>query len=69
MRHHLPPARRKNTPMKGAMAAAARTQDETRFVTGAVNQLARYSEAVEPLKNLSAQGWKTFESFSIAGER
>ena len=55
--------------MKRVMAAAARTQDETRFVTGAVNQLARYSEVVEPLKNLSAQGWKTFESFSIAAER
>jgi hypothetical protein len=55
--------------MKGAMAVAARTQDETRFVAGVVNQLARYSEVVEPLKNLSAQGWKTFESFSSAAER
>ena len=55
--------------MKRAMVAAARTQDEAHFVTGAVNQLARYSEVVEPLKNLSAQGGKTFESFSIAAER
>ena len=45
--------------MKRAMTAARR-QDETRFMTGAVNQLARYSEVV---------GWKTFESFSIAAER
>ena len=55
--------------MKRAMAAVARRHDETRFVTGAVNRLARYSEVVEPLKNLSAQGWKTFESLSIAAER
>ena len=40
-----------------------------RAMAGAVNQLARYSEVVEPLKNLSAQCWKTFESFSIAAER
>ena len=37
-------------------AAAARTQDETRFVAGAVNQLARYTEAVEPITQVSAPG-------------
>jgi hypothetical protein len=37
-------------------AAAARTQDETRFVAAAVNMLARYSEAVAPITQLSAPG-------------
>ena len=37
-------------------AAAARTQDETRFVAGAVNQLGRYTEAVEPITQVSAPG-------------
>ena len=37
-------------------AAAAQTQDETRFVAGAANQLARYSEAVEPISQVTAPG-------------
>src|SRR5439155_10125502 len=37
-------------------AAAARTQDETRFVAGAVNMLARYHEAVAPIAQVSAPG-------------
>ena len=37
-------------------AAAARTQDETRFVAGAVNMLARYHEAVTPIAQVSAPG-------------
>jgi len=37
-------------------AAAAQTQDEVRFVAGAVNMLARYHEAVAPLAQLSAPG-------------
>jgi len=37
-------------------AAAAQTQDEVRFVAGAVNMLARYHEAVAPLAQVSAPG-------------
>jgi hypothetical protein len=37
-------------------AAAAKTQDETRFVAGAVNMLARYSEAVAPITQVVAPG-------------
>src|SRR6266481_7079345 len=37
-------------------AAAARTQDECRFVAGAVNMLARYHEAVAPIAQVSAPG-------------
>jgi hypothetical protein len=37
-------------------AAAARTQDECRFVAGAVNMLARYHEAVAPIAQISAPG-------------
>jgi hypothetical protein len=37
-------------------AAIARTQDETRFVTAAVNMLARYHESTEPLAAVSAPG-------------
>src|SRR6266542_1941446 len=37
-------------------AAAARTQDETRFVAGAVNMLARYHESVAPIAQVSAPG-------------
>lgn len=37
-------------------AAAARTQDECRFVAGAVNMLARYHEAVAPIAKVSAPG-------------
>jgi hypothetical protein len=37
-------------------AAAARTQDETRFVAGAANMLARYHEAVAPIAQVSAPG-------------
>jgi len=36
--------------------AAAKTQDETRFVTAAVNMLARYHESVEPLARVAAPG-------------
>jgi len=37
-------------------AAAAQTQDEVRFVAGAVNILARYHEAVAPITQVSAPG-------------
>ena len=37
-------------------AAAARTQDETRFMAGAVNMLARYSEGVAPITRVTASG-------------
>jgi hypothetical protein len=37
-------------------AAAARTQDECRFVAGATNMLARYHEAVAPIAQVSAPG-------------
>ena len=37
-------------------AAAARTQDECRFVAGAANMLARYHEAVTPVAQVSAPG-------------
>jgi len=37
-------------------AAAARTQDECRFVAGAVNMLARYHEAIAPIAQVSAPG-------------
>ena len=37
-------------------AAAAQTQDETRFVAGAMNMLARYHEAVAPIAQVSAPG-------------
>jgi hypothetical protein len=37
-------------------AAAAKTQDETRFVTGAVNMLARYRESTQPLAEVVAPG-------------
>lgn len=37
-------------------AAAAQTQDEVRFVAGAVNMLAHYHEAVAPLAQVSAPG-------------
>ena len=37
-------------------AAAARTQDETRFVAGAINMLARYHESVTPIAQVSAPG-------------
>ena len=37
-------------------AAAARTQDECRFVAGAINMLARYREAVAPIAQVSAPG-------------
>ncbi len=37
-------------------AAIARTQDETRFVTAAVNMLARYHESTEPLAAVTAPG-------------
>jgi len=37
-------------------AAAAQTQDETRFVAGAVNMLARYHEGVAPIAQVSAPG-------------
>src|SRR6266481_6643080 len=37
-------------------AAAARTQDECRFVAGAVNMLARYHEGVAPIAQVSAPG-------------
>jgi hypothetical protein len=37
-------------------AAAARTQDETRFVTGAINMLARYHESTERLTLVTAPG-------------
>jgi hypothetical protein len=37
-------------------AAIARTQDETRFVTAAVNMLARYHESSEPLALVTAPG-------------
>ena len=37
-------------------AAAARTQDECRFVAGAANMLARYHEAVAPIAQVSAPG-------------
>ena len=37
-------------------AAAARTQDECRFVAGASNMLARYHESVAPLVQVSAPG-------------
>ncbi len=36
--------------------AAARTQDECRFVAGAVNMLARYHEAVAPIAQVTAPG-------------
>jgi hypothetical protein len=39
-----------------AFAAIARTQDETRFVTAAVNMLARYHESTEPLAGVTAPG-------------
>src|SRR5262249_59413536 len=37
-------------------AAIARTQDEARFVTSAVNMLARYNESTERLAEVSAPG-------------
>jgi hypothetical protein len=37
-------------------AAAARTQDECRFVAGSMNMLARYHEAVAPIAQVSAPG-------------
>ena len=37
-------------------AAIARTQDEARFVTAAVNMLARYHESTEPLAAMTAPG-------------
>jgi hypothetical protein len=37
-------------------AAAAQTQDECRFVAGAVSMLARYHEAVAPIAQVSAPG-------------
>jgi hypothetical protein len=37
-------------------AAIAQTQDETRFVTAAVNMLARYHESTEPLALVTAPG-------------
>jgi hypothetical protein len=37
-------------------AGAARTQDECRFVAGAINMLARYHEAVAPIAQVSAPG-------------
>jgi hypothetical protein len=37
-------------------AAAAKTQDETRFVAGAINMLARYHESVTPIAQVSAPG-------------
>ena len=37
-------------------AAAARTQDECRFLAGAINMLARYHEAVAPIAQVSAPG-------------
>ena len=37
-------------------AAIARTQDEARFVAGAVNMFARYHESTEPLAALSSPG-------------
>lgn len=37
-------------------AAAARTQDECRFVAGAANMLARYHEVVAPIAQVSAPG-------------
>src|SRR5262245_42401307 len=37
-------------------AAAARTQDETRFVAAAMNMLARYSETTQPIALVSAPG-------------
>jgi hypothetical protein len=37
-------------------AAAARTQDETRFVAGSVNMLARYSESTQRLASVTAPG-------------
>jgi hypothetical protein len=37
-------------------AAIARTQDEARFVTAAVNMLARYHESTEPLAEVTAPG-------------
>ena len=37
-------------------AAAAQTQDETRFVAGAVNMLARHHETVAPLAQVMAPG-------------
>jgi hypothetical protein len=36
--------------------AAARTQDECRFVAGAMNMLARYHESVAPIAQVSAPG-------------
>ena len=36
--------------------AAAKTQDETRFVAGAVNMLARYGEGVVPITQVTAPG-------------
>ena len=37
-------------------AAAAKTQDETRFVAGSVNMLARYHESVAPITVTTAPG-------------
>jgi hypothetical protein len=37
-------------------AAAAKTQDETRFVAAAVNMLARYKETTQPLSEVMAPG-------------
>jgi hypothetical protein len=37
-------------------AAAARTQDETRFVVAAVNMLARYKESTQPITEVMAPG-------------
>jgi hypothetical protein len=37
-------------------AAAARTQDECRFVAGSTNMLARYHESVTPIAQVSAPG-------------
>ena len=37
-------------------AAAAQTQDECRFVAGAINMLARYHEAMTPIVQVSAPG-------------
>jgi hypothetical protein len=37
-------------------AAAAKTQDETRFVAAAVNMLARYKESTQPITDVMAPG-------------
>jgi hypothetical protein len=51
--------RLKDVPGRDAVvifAAAAQTQDETRFVAGAINMLARYHESVTPIVQVSAPG-------------